>query len=326
MDAEYTVGERGAPIAEEGAPATTEVAGDNSGTGSVATSSGELSGQPDAPLTVAPPHTRPARIPHFGHAVLMGVLLLGGLVSSIVFFLIALHFHFRGIASIDLAAHDMAYNLGAMLFLYLFAFVPGAAVFPYLWGEALPAGLQWNASVAVRLRWFLMGTGVCCFGLAVALKSLLHFPKDSPIQGMLNSPSAAWMMAAFAVMLAPLCEEIIFRGFLLPATCTACDWAGEKLTGRRPPALLPNGHPQWSLAAMVAGAALTSALFALVHSGQTGKGYGPIVLLWCVSLILSAVRLKTRSLAASTLTHASYNCSLFVMMFITTSGFRHLGK
>jgi hypothetical protein len=50
------------------------------------------------------------------------------------------------------------------------------------------------------------------------------------------------------------------------------------------------------------------------------------VLLYCVSLVLCFARLATRSLAASTLLHATYNFLLFFMMLVGTGGFKHLDK
>jgi membrane protease YdiL (CAAX protease family) len=43
-------------------------------------------------------------------------------------------------------------------------------------------------------------------------------------------------------------------------------------------------------------------------------------------LILCAVRLGTRSLAASTTVHSLYNFLLFAVMFAQTGGFRHMDK
>jgi hypothetical protein len=36
------------------------------------------------------------------------------------------------------------------------------------------------------------------------------------------------------------------------------------------------------------------------------------------------VRIKTHSVACSTLMHATYNFTIFAAMFLATSGFRHL--
>jgi membrane protease YdiL (CAAX protease family) len=77
---------------------------------------------------------------------------------------------------------------------------------------------------------------------------------------------------------------------------------------------------------MVAASIATSLPFALMHADQQGHSLGPFVLLVTVSLILCAVRLVTRSLAASTLVHACYNFMIFFLMLVSTGGFQHLDK
>ena len=56
---------------------------------------------------------------------------------------------------------------------------------------------------------------------------------------------------------------------------------------------------------MVVASIVTSIPFAALHAEQTGYSIGPFLLLVCVSLVLCAVRLSTRSLAASVMVHAS---------------------
>ncbi len=77
---------------------------------------------------------------------------------------------------------------------------------------------------------------------------------------------------------------------------------------------------------MIFAALTVSAPFALMHAAQVGNSWGPLLLLYCVSLILCTVRLVTRSLAASTLVHSAYNFMLFAVMFAQTDGFRHMDK
>jgi membrane protease YdiL (CAAX protease family) len=77
---------------------------------------------------------------------------------------------------------------------------------------------------------------------------------------------------------------------------------------------------------MIVAAIPTSLLFALIHADQQGHSLGPFLLLVLVSLILCAVRLKLRSLAASTLVHSCYNFMIFSVMLVSTGGFRHLDK
>jgi hypothetical protein len=121
-------------------------------------------------------------------------------------------------------------------------------------------------------------------------------------------------------------EETIFRGMLLPALCTACDWSVERIQHRPAPWPDAHGNTRWTLPAMIAGSVLTSIPFAAMHGYQTGYSLGPFVLLVGVSLVLCWVRLSTRSVAASTVVHACYNLLLFTLMFWGTGGFRHLDK
>ncbi|MGB8095782.1 MAG: CPBP family intramembrane glutamic endopeptidase [Terracidiphilus sp.] len=277
-----------------------------------------------APSAAAAPQADLRRIPHLGHALLLGALFLVGLFTSVILILVALHYKWFGVARVQDAMLSLPYALGTMVVLYVAAFVPGAAVFPPLWRRPLLAGLEWNASTLRRHWWKFLGLGVGCFLVALAFRKLLHFPAKTLMGDLLTTPAAIWTMFAFAITLAPLCEEIVFRGFLLPAFATACDWTAEKLTHRPPPPLLAGGHPRWSLPAMTIAAIPTSLLFAALHSSQNAYAWGPFALLFSVSLILCAVRLASRSVAASTLTHATYNCTLFVVMFFQTQGFHHL--
>lgn len=294
----------------------------------------EASSETAAPVPAVPagppaeavlvPATTSVRIPHLGHVALLGAVMVGGLFAAIIVIFAAVYLHAFGVSKIEDAMHSIAYAVGTMAIWYVVAFAPAVAIFPSLWGKSFLAGLQWNASTA-RRRWsLLMATGASCFLLAFAAKALLHFPDHSPISGLLSTPQAVWIMFAFAVTVAPLCEEIMFRGFLLPALSTAFDWIGERRTKRAPRPLLENGHPQWSLPAMILGSVVTSAIFAVFHLSQNGNALGPMVLIFTVSLILCAVRLGTRSLAASALTHATYNFTLFLVMAIGTRGFTHL--
>ncbi len=213
-----------------------------------------------------------------------------------------------------------------MLVLYIVTFFGSLFVFPLLWHKSLFAGLQWNAATALRLHWRLIGAACACFGLAILDELLLPGPTNAPIEKLFQTPAQAWLLFAFGVTIAPFFEELFFRGFLLPALSTACDWTVERITHAPARPLDQNGHPQWSIPAMSISAILTSIPFALVHAEQTAHAIGPFVLLVCVSLVLCWARLSTRSLAASTLLHASYNFLLFFLMLLGTGGFQHLEK
>jgi uncharacterized protein len=273
------------------------------------------------PVAVVPQH-----IPHLGHLILLAAFGAVGFVCATVLMMIALHFHLFGVVTMEKAATDVHYILGSEAAIYLITFVLGFLVFPLFWKQSFFAGVHWRGAAALQLTWRLPFLALSCFALALIDNQLLPGPKNTPIDEIFRTPGAAWMMFAFGVTLAPFFEEIAFRGFLLPALATSCDWIGERFTHTRPRPLDADGQPQWSIAAMVIASIFTSLPFALMHGEQTGHSLGPLLLLITVSLILCAVRLKTRSLAASTLLHACYNFLIFSSMLVGTGGFRHLDK
>jgi membrane protease YdiL (CAAX protease family) len=288
-----------------------------------------LTTEPEPPLfqSYFRPEVRlPARIPHLGHLALLGVMALFGLLCASLLTRSALYFHLFGVTTVKQAMDDFRYTLGSQTAFYLLTFVASLVFFPLLWGKGLFAGMQWNASSAAAHRWRLISAAVICFVLAMIDGMLLPGPNDTPIDKVLRTPDAPWLLFAFGITLAPFFEEIAFRGFLLPALCTTWDWLAEQTADQPTRPLGPNGHPQWSLRAMIAASILTSVPFALMHAEQTGYSLGPFLLLLCVSMVLCWARLSTRSLAASVLVHACYNFMLFFFMLLGTSGFRHLDK
>jgi membrane protease YdiL (CAAX protease family) len=221
---------------------------------------------------------------------------------------------------------DVRYTLGSQAALYVIAFSGCLILLPALWRKSFLDGVQWRGAQALRLRWRLLSATVLCFFLAMVDSVLMPGPADTPIDQIFRIPGAAWLLFAFGVTLAPFFEEMAFRGFLLPALCTAYDWIIERRAHTLPLWPDENGHPRWSVPAMMVGSLLTSVPFALMHAEQTGYSLGPFLLLACVSLVLCFVRLSSRSLAASVLVHSSYNFMLFSLMLAGTGGFKHLDK
>ncbi len=287
--------------------------------------------EPERPLFqqwYVPPPRPPVRIPHFGHFGILLVFALSGVFVAGILMAVAVRFHLFGVTSLQSAISDLNiyYTLGSEIIVYLVMFGACLLFFPMIWHEGFFEGIHWNGETALRLRKQLISTAFVCFALALMNSWLLPGPKNAPIDKIFRTPGAAWWLFGFGITLAPFFEEMIFRGFLLPAACTACDWVHEKTAHAAMRALDEHGQPQWSLPAMVIGSLLTSLPFAGMHAAQTGYSWGPFVLLVCVSMVLCWARLRTRSLAASVLVHASYNFLLFSLMMLGTAGFRHMDK
>ena len=269
---------------------------------------------------------RDERIPNLGHVGLLIVLVVLGWLGTGLLLLLALRIHLWGVTTLAAATTDFRYSLTSQAVQYLITFAACLGIFPIVWQQPFFKGLHWRASFVIHRSRFLAGAAIFCFFVAMINSVLMPGPTNAPIDQLFRSTGAAWAMFGFGVTLAPFFEEMAFRGFLLPALCTAWDWTVEHIQGvsRRP--LDEDGNPQWSRPAMVVGSILTSLPFAMMHGAQTSWSLGPFLLLIFVSLVLCWVRLSARSLAASTVVHACYNLMLFSFMLLGTGGFKHLDK
>jgi membrane protease YdiL (CAAX protease family) len=129
---------------------------------------------------------------------------------------------------------------------------------------------------------------------------LLPVPKEVPIDQFFRTSLAAWLMTSFGVLIAPFVEELFFRGMLFPALA------------RRTGVLL----------AMI----VTAAGFAIIHADQLGKNWALVLAIFGVGLAFTLIRYFSGSLAASVLSHMSYNGLIFALAFAQTGGFRHMER
>jgi membrane protease YdiL (CAAX protease family) len=252
------------------------------------------------------------------------------LLTSVAAFALVMGLHLLGTETSDQLLREPRLLIPSMAVGYLIAGAILWALFTHVWQQPFPQALHWNFSV-VRRRWVPLLTGGVILSLGVQfLSNFLPIPKTLPIDDFFRTPADVWMVAVFGTLLAPVCEELAFRGFLLPSLASAWDWIGSF---RRPVdgSLIVSDSdaqydPRWSIAALLFSCAVTSVAFALVHADQLAHAWAPLAVLFGVSLVLCGVRLWTHSLAASTFIHATYNGTIFTILFFGTGGFRHLDK
>ena len=268
------------------------------------------------------PPPPPRRIPNFGHTVLFfTVAIIVLLLTSVSVFALVMGFHLLGTETPEQLLREPRLLIPSMAAAYLIAGAIVWAIFTYLWQQTFLRGLHWNFA-AVRRRWKPLLAGGIVLSVAVQfLSNFLPVPKTLPIDDFFRNSADVWMVALFGTFVAPIFEELAFRGFLLPSLASAWDW----LQGRRENADVDQ-DPHWSVAALVVSCTITSIAFALVHADQLAHAWAPLAVLFAVSLVLCGVRLWTQSLAASTFIHATYNGTIFTILFFATGGFRHLDK
>ena len=273
-----------------------------------------------APMDETPnsaPDDPPTRVPHLGHA-----LLFVAITTLLLFLTEAVllgRAHTLRVGEIHpkllIAAETVTY-LGTLAISFF--------AFPPIWKRPFLMGLQWNGPAAVRNLPRLLPLGLLLSVLVQGLSNLISVPKALPMNDFFHTKSDVWLITIFGIVLAPLFEEILFRGFLLPAVAIAYDWLCLPRTEAARAAWQSSNA--LTRPAMIFAAIVTSVLFALLHGQQTAFTWPILALLFCVSLVLTMVRVRLRSVAASTLVHATYNATVFLAAFIVTGGYQHLDR
>jgi uncharacterized protein len=154
---------------------------------------------------------------------------------------------------------------------------------------------NWPSSPAVYV---VVGI-VLSFALQI-LASRLPIPKNLPIDTFFRTPSEAWVLTIFGITLAPLMEELFFRAFLYPVLARGIGVSTAIF--------------------------ITGFTFALLHGSQLMYSWGPVLVIFLVGIVLTMVRARKDSVAASLIVHVSYNGTISALMFFATDGFRHLEK
>ena len=210
------------------------------------------------------------RIPNFGHLAILILIALCALFGAAMLAQLGLHFHLFGVTTVAQAATDIHYTLGTEGILYVLTLIGSAVIFPIVWHKGLLDGVHWQGSAAVRRSRYLIFAAVACFALALVNGMTDARPCRRAHRQDLSHARRRLDALCFGVTFAPFFEEIAFRGFLLPALCTAFDWFDEKTTGKPLRPLDENNHPQWSMPAMVVSSILTSLPFARHARGADG--------------------------------------------------------
>lgn len=254
--------------------------------------------EPQPPLPVRPTSALDENPPWTGWDVLaIGVLTIFLIfVSLLGTTLAAQRLLFRNLPMVEVGKFPLI-TVVAQLVAYLLVLAFMIAIVRRGEGQSFGRAIRFNWPQSWPL--FLLG-GVA---LAIGLQALAHFlpmPKDLPIDRFFQTTLEAWALSLFGVTMAPLLEELFFRGFLYPVLVRRLG-VGVAIV-------------------------LTSAGFGLIHAPQLGHAWAPVLVVFLVGLTLTITRAVTKSVAASLLIHIAYNATLSVLIFIVSDGFRHLEK
>lgn len=138
--------------------------------------------------------------------------------------------------------------------------------------------------------WIAAGGGLAV--LAYLAMAIHPDTRSFALEKMFTTRAASMAIAAFAVGIAPVVEEVVFRGLLF-AVC-------ERAAGLR--------------FAVV----ITAALFATLHIPEYWPAWNHIVLIFLVGLVFSLARGRSGALTPSILLHIGYNSLMIVGFFFST--------
>jgi membrane protease YdiL (CAAX protease family) len=180
----------------------------------------------------------------------------------------------------------------AMLYFFLLVRIRHAGDFWPALGWRSLNGTHTNPRTVVK---YLFG-GVALAAAASASSLFVKQSGHTPIEEMFKARNTILMLMAFGILVAPLVEETIFRGFLYPVAARSFG--------------------------IVPGVLFTGILFGASHVSNLGGALGQIAVLVGVGIVLTWVRARSGSVLASFLVHIAYNSTLFAVSFIGTHGFR----
>lgn len=205
--------------------------------------------------------------------------------------------------SLDALSKGFSSNALYLVFVQLAAYLAVVGFMALLsWTRhqlSLPQAISWNTP-SRRPALFALGGGLCLALISDIGNAVLNpwIPKSLPITELFKDRPSAFLLAGFAILIAPWVEEMFFRGFLYPALA--------RYTG--------------ALVSIL----ITAGAFTLLHGAQLGYSWAPLLLIFIVGVALTVVRAATRSVAVCVIVHMTYNFILLVETFVATHGFRQM--
>lgn len=224
----------------------------------------------------------PAREPFWGYLDL--ALIVGLMCALVVLSALPALLAFHGQLPMD----SPVLLLSSNVVLYGALYVAFRIVFAVRYGKPVFSSLGWRRS---NFNFWMIGIGGVVLAFSISgLAALVHTPKvPSPIDKLANSPLYLALFGIMAVSLAPLFEELFFRGFIQPLL--------SRTFG------------------VVAGVLITAALFGSLHGPEYAWAWQYALAVSLVGAVLGWVRVRTNSIIPSTIMHGCYNAA-FVVAFV----------
>jgi membrane protease YdiL (CAAX protease family) len=135
--------------------------------------------------------------------------------------------------------------------------------------------------------------------MMISMLSKFAVPKQKlPIEVFFQDARSVLLLSAMGILIAPLVEETLFRGFLYPVAARTFGIPG--------------------------GVVVTGVLFGALHAPQLEGGWAQIGLLVLVGILFTTVRARLKSVTACYFLHLGYNSFLFLAFIAATDFLRNI--
>jgi len=157
--------------------------------------------------------------------------------------------------------------------------------------QPLLKSLHWHNREKVPVM-SLISAGAFLALTVLIVSTVFPSPTDSPLEKLLTTTESIVVFVIFGIIVAPLLEEIIFRGFLYTLLADVYS----------PGVAVP----------------ITALLFAGLHLSQLRGNWPAVFLILSVGYVLTMVRKRSNSLIPSVIMHTSYNSMIFGISALST--------
>jgi uncharacterized protein len=183
--------------------------------------------------------------------------------------------------------------LPMQLVLYLFIYICFFLVFKFRYDKPVFGSLGWRRTAVHPVVLVVSGMALA---IAVSLLAkVIHTPQvKSPIDEITKTPFSLAVFAVMAVTIAPLFEELLFRGFIQPLL--------SRTFG------------------VVAGVVLTAVLFGALHAPEYSWAWQYALAVSIAGAVFGWVRARTQSIIPGTIMHGSYNLVFIVGLILMKYG------
>jgi membrane protease YdiL (CAAX protease family) len=192
----------------------------------------------------------------------------------------------------ELTKSQQLLALPAQFVLYVILYGAVWVIFRVKYERPVWRSLGWTSS---RFPLWQAIVGGCALSFLIGLLgAALRTPQvHSPFEQFLRSPAWIAIFGVFAVLVGPVAEETIFRGFL------------------QPPLTRDLGAP--------AGIAITAAVFGLLHGPEYSGAWQYVILVGLAGACFGWVRYRSGSVIPAVLMHGGFNAVFFVSSIFVQS-------